>query len=100
MDNVFLNEALKRLLNLTTHPVSVKYIETFDEEIDIANENARRMLDRESPPRGGSLPRSRRLKYHHDSTYGRAVFTGNFCKSNDRCFVVTFTTDYRFRSMV
>jgi len=34
MDNVFLNEALKRLLNLPTHPVSVKYIETFDEDVE------------------------------------------------------------------
>ena len=34
MDNVFLNEALKRLLNLPTHPVSVKYIGTFDEDVE------------------------------------------------------------------
>jgi uncharacterized protein (DUF169 family) len=34
MDNVFLNEALKRLLNLPTHPVSVKYIGTFDENVE------------------------------------------------------------------
>ncbi len=34
MDNVFLNEALKGLLNLPTHPVAVKYIETFDEDVE------------------------------------------------------------------
>ncbi len=30
----FLNEALKRLLNLPAHPVSVKYVETFDKNVE------------------------------------------------------------------
>lgn len=34
MDNVAIYEGLKRLLNLPTHPVAVKYIEAFDEDVE------------------------------------------------------------------